>query len=220
MPHEVKVNKRKTQFNKEGKTENRDTYNIGATSIWHVEELLPNVQININEMFESLKENQKQQIDLKLRKIKKKFNIENKTRRIKRQKRKIAEDYSAKLEFKNSKQKPTLDYPLGETTMKDNLQQEKNLGNLEIITNMEQDKSNDDKMEIDPQKYLNVKPKYLKTQLPDIDTNGEYALDDNEQEEKTHRIISEAFADDDIVQEFKKEKEEEVCNTNFLNAKN
>lgn len=52
----------------------------------------------------------------------------------------------------------------------------------------------------------------LKTQLPNVTTGGD---EDSEQEEQTHRIMSEAFADDDVVEEFRKEKEEEVRNQNF-----
>lgn len=176
---------------------------------------------SIDEIFDSLEENLQHKVDLKLQRAKKKLEINSKKQqeKMKKQgKKKKKEDNKDNedipdLEFKNFEPRPILDQPLDETTTTENVQKD-NLTNLKATVNIEQElvnKSSNRETEIDPDKYLNIKPKYLKTQLPDVTDEGEYALDNNEQEEETHKIMSEAFADDDVVEEFRKEKEEEVC---------
>lgn len=174
--------------------------------------------IDLDDMFDSVEENIKRKVDLKLQKIKKKLEAESEENKKSKKKKKDEEDYMPDLEFKNPKQKPILDVPLEETVSKEKLQQDRDLTKLRTVTNIERESTEkpDNRIaEIDPQKYLNIKPKRLKTQMPDLDTGGEDVLDDSEQEEETHRIMSEAFADDDVVEEFRKEKEQEVCNENF-----
>lgn len=57
---------------------------------------------------------------------------------------------------------------------------------------------------IDPNKFIAMKPKHLQTELPDLITRGDEAVDDNEDESKERQItITEAFAEDDIVAEFR-----------------
>ncbi|XP_011877840.1 PREDICTED: U3 small nucleolar RNA-associated protein 14 homolog A [Vollenhovia emeryi] len=119
------------------------------------------------------------------------------------------EDYLPNLEFENPKRKPILDSPLEETTSRENAQKGSDLASSRAITNgtIQEPASIGHEAEIDPRKYVNIKPKYLKTQLPDVTTGGD---EDSEQEEESHRIMSEAFADDDVVEEFRKEEEEEM----------
>lgn len=175
---------------------------------------------NIDDMFDSVTENIKCKVDYKIQKMKKKLETESKVnKRKKKEEDKKNEDDTMNLEFKEAKQKPILDLPLEEATSKENSQQQ-DLMSLKTIANTEHEfaeKTDTHAAEIDPQKYLKIKPKYLKTQMPDLDTGGEDVLDDSEQEEETHRIMSEAFADDDVVEEFRKEKEEEVCNERISN---
>lgn len=124
------------------------------------------------------------------------------------------EDYSPDLRFTNTKKKVVFDEPLEETTGKESAQSYRNPTNMEITKDLEEELTKKAKKgaEIDPDKYLNVKPKYLHTQLPDIAT-GEEEENSELDEEERHKIMSEAFADDDVVEEFMKEKEEaEVCN--------
>lgn len=65
--------------------------------------------------------------------------------------------------------------------------------------------------DIDPNKFFSVNPKQLKSKLPDLITEGEDALDDEEEiEEQHHLTISEAFADDDVVDAFRRKKDEEI----------
>lgn len=147
----------------------------------------------------------------KVQEVKKKFKANDKTEKGEEEE-KENEDYSPSLEFENPKRKPILDSPLEETTSREHVQ--KDLTSLKTIANSVQKPSGTDshEVEIDPKKYVNIKPKHLKTQLPDVATYGD---EDSDQEKETHRIMSEAFADDDVVEEFRKEKEEEVRNQNF-----
>jgi U3 small nucleolar RNA-associated protein 14 len=180
---------------------------------------------SIDEMFDLLEENLEHKKDVKLKEIKKKLDrkIEREQKRMdeqrekKKKKRKEenkGDEEIRDLEFKNFNSKPILDQPLDETSMTENVQKKEDLTNFKLTADMERElinKANNRETEIDPDKYLNIKPKYLKTQLPDVTNEGEDVLDNSEQEEETHRIMSEAFADDDVVEEFRKAKEEEVC---------
>lgn len=153
----------------------------------------------------SKKENTKRKLNLKVQEVKKKFKA-NKTKKYEEQKEN--EDYSSSLEFEDPKRKPILDFPLEETTSRTIVQKDSNLRSLKTVNTVQEPASTTSyEVEIDPKKYINIKPKHLKTQLPDVATGGD---ENSKQEEETHRIMSEAFADDDVVEEFRKEKEDEV----------
>lgn len=220
----ITTKKRKAKLNnKKNKMKKKNVNNGGGTTAWQVEELQCNGEADskiskledIDDMFDSVEENIKRKVNLKLQKLKEKLKVQGKMNKLhaNEEKNKENEDYSPNLEFKETKQKPILDLPMEETTSNEISQQNTNLTSLETMTNEEKEpngKSDSREVEIDPKKYLNVKPKYLKTQMPDLETGAEEALDDSEQEEETYKIMSEAFADDDVVEKFKKEKEEEV----------
>ncbi|XP_012539674.2 U3 small nucleolar RNA-associated protein 14 homolog C [Monomorium pharaonis] len=159
----------------------------------------------------SKKENAKRKLNPKVQEVKKKFKVnDDKTKKNgEEKKKKEIEDYSPSLEFENPKRKPILDSPLEETTTsREHVQKDNDLMSLKAIANSVEKPVDIDSYEpeIDPKKYVNVKPKHLKTQLPDVATYG----DEDSDQEETHRIMSEAFADDDVVEEFMKEKDEEV----------
>lgn len=193
---------------------------IGATSEWHVEDYNDETESklcnkkyrsqDINEIFDSMEEKLKHKVGLKLQKIKNKYNIKNNVE-MEEEEKKENEDDLSNLEFEN-KQKPILDCPLEETTSRENMQADKNLMSLKTPNIEQESTKNSHEVEIDPKKYLNMKPRYLRTQVPDIVTGEE---GNSEQEEEMHKIMSEAFADDDVVEEFRKEQEEEV-NKDFL----
>jgi len=172
---------------------------------------------NINEMFDSLEERLKRKIDQKLQKVQKELETNSKTKKCEENCEEEEDEDVTELEFRDrdSKRRPILDQPLEEIIFKESAQGNNNLISLKTVTNtgqkpIEETKSQEVVKEINPDKYLNVKPKYIKTQLPDMVTGED---ENSEQENETHRIMSEAFADDDVVEEFRKEKEEEVCNT-------
>ncbi|MPC59967.1 U3 small nucleolar RNA-associated protein 14 A [Portunus trituberculatus] len=69
---------------------------------------------------------------------------------------------------------------------------------------------NHNKLQVDPNKFLQVESKRLATAMPDsVGESGE-ALDDEEQEESAENIIREAFADDYLMEEFSSEKAEAI----------
>lgn len=155
---------------------------------------------------------EKSKLNLKVQEVKKKCKANNKQKKQEKENK----DYSPNLEFENPKQKPILDTPLEETTSGENVEKGSNLStNLKTVTSDTlQEPSISHEVEIDPKKYVNIKPKHLKTQLPDLTTGED---EGSEQEEETHKIMSEAFADDDVVEEFRKEKEEEVISILNIN---
>lgn len=159
----------------------------------------------ISDSKDSKKENTKRKLNLKVQEVKKKFKA-NKTKKYEEE-QKENEDYSLSLEFEDLKRKPILDFPLEETTSRTIVQKDSNLRSSKTVNTVQEPASTSYEVEIDPKKYINIKPKHLKTQLPDVTTGGD---ENSEQEEETHRIMSEAFADDDVVEEFRKEKEDEV----------
>ncbi|KAL6260316.1 hypothetical protein P5V15_007847 [Pogonomyrmex californicus] len=168
---------------------------------------------DVGETFDSEKTKKgksKRKLNSKMQKVKKKLKT-NKTEKCEeeKEKEKENEDYLPNLEFKNPKQKPILDFPLEETTSRENVQKNNDLTSLRTIANTVQKTPGiNHEVEIDPKKYVNIKPKHLKTQLPDISTAGDE--DSEQEEEERHKIMSEAFADDDVVEEFTKEQEEEM----------
>lgn len=177
-------------------------------------------KLDLDEIFNSLEKKLKCKIDEKLQKVQKKPETTT-NRKTKKYEEKCEEEEDQDIsepEFRarGTIRRPILDQPLEETTSKENAQDNNNVTTLNTVTNTKQkpieETNSQEKVvkEIDPDKYLNVKPKYIKTQLPDMVTGED---DNSEQEDETHRIMSEAFADDDVVEEFKREKEEEVCNT-------
>lgn len=74
-----------------------------------------------------------------------------------------------------------------------------------------EDKKTSQSDDVDPNKVFSATPKHLNSKLPDLITEGEDALDDEEEAEDGHLLtITEAFADDDIVEAFRREKDEEI----------
>ncbi|KYM96134.1 U3 small nucleolar RNA-associated protein 14 like protein A [Cyphomyrmex costatus] len=154
-----------------------------------------------------LEEHLKRKLNPEKEDVKKKLKTSDKTEKYE-EKEEENEDYLSSLEFEDPKRKPILDSPLEETTSRENVHENSNLTKLKTIANtMQEPAGMSNEIEIDPKKYVNIKPKHLKTQLPDVATAGD---EDSEQEEETHRIMSEAFVDDDVIEEFRKEKEEEM----------
>ncbi|XP_020287333.1 U3 small nucleolar RNA-associated protein 14 homolog A isoform X2 [Pseudomyrmex gracilis] len=138
--------------------------------------------------------------------------VKNKTKKRKKPEKdeEEEEDYFPDLEFTNTKRKVTFDEPLEETTGKDSAQNYRSRTNVKITKDLKEEltKRTKKEAEIDPNKYLNIKPKYLHTQLPDIATGEEEENSEPDDDEERRKIMSEAFADDDVIEEFRKEKEE------------
>ena len=197
-----------------------------GTSAWNVETLAvessertPKKPLDIDVLFESMEDKLISQIDAKLESVKRKL-ATNKaaSKKLNKQSDKDSdEEYSPDLSFKKRKLRPDLDEEMDETTggISGNqaIRRTETIAETLAIANGITIKKPTVKSstEIDPTDFIRVKPKYLNSQIPDIVTGGDEALDDSEGENEQHNIISEAFADDDVVDEFRKEKQDEVC---------
>ncbi|XP_058805154.1 U3 small nucleolar RNA-associated protein 14 homolog A [Phymastichus coffea] len=169
-------------------------------------------EIDIDEMFDSIDNKMQDKITQKLGRIKRELEREYKyEKKKKRTKIENEMDDVEKLGLKGPHIcKPLITKPIKETT---NLkpanedpviEQVKNISELNKRTTLQTSK-----IEIDPNKFIKIKAKHVNTRLPDELGGEEQGLDDSETEDQ-YQIISEAFADDDVVDEFRKEKEEEI----------
>ncbi|XP_043685479.1 U3 small nucleolar RNA-associated protein 14 homolog B [Vespula pensylvanica] len=198
---------------------------VAATSAWNVQECeisnTDDVKNNstiltekIDEMFDLMENKMQKRIRTQISRVKRKFNIDTGKKNYNDNKCNVDEPDIEDLEFKNKKQKPILNKPMEEVAKSTKLLEDKDVIKLKNLaksvskTTIDVSKNKD--VNIDPNKYINVTPKHLNTDLPNVTTGGDDILDDSEDEEEKHNIISEAFADDDVVDEFRKEKEEEI----------
>ncbi|XP_046838453.1 U3 small nucleolar RNA-associated protein 14 homolog A [Vespa crabro] len=198
---------------------------VAATSAWNVQECetlnTDDVKNNstllsekIDEMFDLMEDKMQKRIRTQISRVKRKFNIDMEKKNNNDNESNVDEPDIEELEFKNKKQKPILNKPMEEVIKSTKSLKDEDVIKLKSLaksmdkTTIDVSKNKD--MDIDPNKYINVTPKHLNTDLPNVTTDGDDILDDNEDEEEIHNIISEAFADDDVVDEFRKEKEEEI----------
>ncbi|XP_043278715.1 U3 small nucleolar RNA-associated protein 14 homolog B [Venturia canescens] len=176
-------------------------------------------QVDIDDLFESMEKKMHSRIDAKVKNIKRTLSstepaMNNSDTNSKNKKK--PKDYNVdELAFKKQKLRPDFDIGLDESVGISGNQAIKTSTSLTEDSSMPFSADNESTSqkkanEIDPNKFINVKPKHLITLMPDTMTNGDEALDDNEEDEDQQNIISEAFADDDVVEEFRKEKAEEV----------
>lgn len=199
--------------------------NITATSAWNVEFLennhAPNVfnsltsghsnTEKINKMFDVMEDKMNDQIKLKLQQVAQKYITAK--RRSKSNIIENEKDYFDGLEIQAKNKRPIIDSSLNESSNNRSLELDtelQNSKNIKYDNVLSVNKSNTSKVEIDPNKYINVKPKQLNTDIPADILGVSDALDDVEDEEERYNVISEAFADDDVIEEFRKEKEQEV----------
>ena len=193
-----------------------------STSNWSVSPIdspcAGQVQKNfdIDEMFDAVEDSVQEKIQKKLAKAKSMLAKEEKKerrrkkqiKRIKNQDTNDIEDLALKGQ---QRMKPIIDKPMDETTET----QASNSNDLSKQTSVAENSnkkeiSKNKTVEIDPNKFMIMKPKHIPTMLPDDIVGEVEAIDDNDPEEDQHQIISEAFADDDVVDEFRKSKDEEV----------
>ncbi|XP_076247474.1 U3 small nucleolar RNA-associated protein 14 homolog A [Calliopsis andreniformis] len=224
-----KITKRKgsdDKRNEKAKLKKRDLRRITATSAWNVETIetdnvqtmldtskvnIPNDE-KINKMFDIMEEKMQARIKSKLERVTEEYNKVTKQDKIRKNVTFKERDEFDGLEFQASKRKPVLDVPLDEranSNLTSNTES-RSIQNTEQNNTFPMNKPNTSKPEIDPNKYINVKPKHLNTGFPADITGGNEALDDSEDDEEKLNVISEAFADDDVVEEFRKEKQDEV----------
>ncbi|XP_072944617.1 U3 small nucleolar RNA-associated protein 14 homolog A [Epargyreus clarus] len=196
------------------------TSNPVSTTTWVVDSVCDNdsqakTDEDISEAFEIFENKVAKQVEEKLKKLRKDItNLENKSRTSNKKnprKRAAPKDNLEYLKLKNQKVKAIIDEPLMETN-KDNADEietetavKDKIQDLQTVpSGVEKEKTNTD---IDPNTFINVKPKYLNTALSkehDIDN-----LDDDEQ--VVPKVdIGEVFEEDDVVASFRQEKEDEI----------
>jgi U3 small nucleolar RNA-associated protein 14 len=95
---------------------------------------------------------------------------------------------------------------------------ESNKNNLESnSTNPLSSNESQNEVQIDPNDFMTIKPHKLYSSFPDLITeldSDESVASDDEQ----RKLVSEAFADDDVINDFKKEKLEKIENEEEKNV--
>lgn len=169
----------------------------------------------VSEIFETLENDNQRKALKKLKKLKRKLKTQNSIKNNTLVTNSNNEE--SDLSFKTKSNRPFIDDALDENDMRhDNDinktgQVTEHQSRLDISKNISKAATT----EIDPNKFIQAKSKHinLKNDLPDDLKNEVDVLDDSdedESEESQQKIISEAFIDDDVTNEFKNEKEEQV----------
>ncbi|KPJ18684.1 U3 small nucleolar RNA-associated protein 14-like A [Papilio machaon] len=208
--------RKKSKFSKTIKLLNKEekvgenTKIVATNSNWTVEPVNTgqrNASEDISNIFESFENKLVNKVAKKLKKLKKdldktkpKLHNKNETGKSKKE---YGVDY---YEFKKQNEKPIIDEPLLETARKTNDAETATKSLTKILTT--NDIQQNTNANIDPSRFIVVKPKYLNTALPK-DVNEYDELDDDEQ--VVPKIdIGEVFEEDDVVDSFRQEKEDEI----------
>lgn len=210
----VKNNKKKTKNTKVG------------TSDWSVELFddentdVDSKPLNLNDVFDDIEIKMRKSVNKKIKTAKRKLktielNDKNEDDDDSNKKMKLDDEEYSDLSFKKTKLRPEFD-GLNETAGDEPEESSEKSEDKNVSTNLSS--KNNKRVEIDPTKFIKAKPKHMKTMLPDDVTGGDEGLDDSQDEDddddefnqKQHKLISEAFADDDVVGDFHREKQEQV----------
>ncbi|KAG7312123.1 hypothetical protein JYU34_001581 [Plutella xylostella] len=217
-------NKQTTLVSKSGIKKKKDTVKpklkkvistkIIATSSWVVEsadekDRNPKTEADITEGFESLEDKFKGKVDIKLKKLRDQVNkLEKRKKWIEAKEDKIEKDNLEYLSFKNRKLKAIIDEQLNETSSKTpgNKKKEDTLQKLTPTTQTNQPSKTE--ANIDPSRFIQVKPKFLNSIIPEGENDLDQLDDDEQVVPKVN--IEEVFEEDDVVASFRQEKEEEA----------
>ncbi|XP_073966514.1 U3 small nucleolar RNA-associated protein 14 homolog A [Choristoneura fumiferana] len=216
-----KATKRKSESNKEPTKEavkSKTAKKAVATSNWTVEpvnvlEVKANLKQDVEQAFDAFKGTVSSKVAKKLNKLKKDIqNLENitKSSREKTEDKQEERDNLEYLKLKQQKLKPVIDEELlesssrtpTETQVKDNTVLD--AANVTLNDTQESAHSN-----IDPNRFIVAKPKYLNSVVPEGE-NGHDLLDDDDEQVVPKVNIEEVFEEDDVVDSFRQEKEDEI----------
>lgn len=174
--------------------------------------------IDIDDMFDDMNDEITRRCNEKLQSLKKQVKdasgAKNHKKGKKGQNSDVDEPY---LGFRNQKKKVAIDEELNETANESSQNSSKSdvekLKGTANSTSAPQTKAS--AMEIDPNKFINVRVQHLKTCIPNSAIGDQDVMDDIEsdeecKQERQRSMLSEAFADDDVLEEFQKEKDDEV----------
>ncbi|XP_055545767.1 U3 small nucleolar RNA-associated protein 14 homolog A [Wyeomyia smithii] len=168
--------------------------------------------VNLDELFDEAEEILNQKVKKRVAKIRK--SVETNPKKARRKKGLRKKDQKSKLAFKKKVSLADADMELTESIDKNAIpfsdHSKRNI--LPVVPDSSKE------VTIDPQQFVQMKPKHLLNAFPDLDLAGgdldqDDDSDDGDAIEKFRReqklTIAEAFEDDDIVADFELEKREE-----------
>lgn len=219
LESKIPIKKRKSikpEFEKVTRSKNKK---IVATSIWTVECITDNNNKtktkNIASAFDALESNITKKVEKKLNNLRKgiqtleKLTKNNEKSKIKKRGHKEPRKNLEYLKLKNQKQKAIIDEELLETTSKtvpvmptEDSQSNKLDATVELSAQVPVDSN------IDPNRFIEVKPKYLNSARPG--NNREIDVLDDDEQVVPRVNIEEIFEEDDVVASFRQEKEDEI----------
>jgi len=161
-------------------------------------------EVKIGELFDEMEVKLKEKVGTKLKKLKVELKVKdvNKTEETNSE----SDNEGPSLKLKQMHVRPHLDEELVEQPH-GKVQEEGSL-NLNLSKIVAESRVQEEVQEppadnIDPNKFIAMKPRHLQTELPDMVTRDE-AIDDSEDESTERQMtITEAFAEDDVVAEFR-----------------
>jgi U3 small nucleolar RNA-associated protein 14 len=162
-------------------------------------------EVEIGKLFDDMKEKLEKKLGKKLKKLKSEMNVKNEDKADDTFSESDNEGPSLKL--KRANVQADLDEELVEQPH-DGFQETESsstdLNKILAVSRLHEDKQEYPADNIDPSRFIAMKPKHLRTELPDIVTGGDDVIDDNEDDIAERQMtITEAFADDDVVAEFR-----------------
>lgn len=215
-----RATKRKPESNNEptkDAVKSKTAKEVVATSNWMVEpvnvlEVKANLKQDVEQAFDAFKGTVSNKVAKKLNKLKKDIQVlEDLTKsRHKLEHKQEERDNIEYLKLQKQKIKPIIDEELDETSSRAPAEtQDKditvfNATNVTLNDTQESAHSN-----IDPNRFIVAKPKYLNSVLPEGE-NGHDLLDDDDEQVVPKVNIEEVFEEDDVVDSFRQEKEDEI----------
>ncbi|XP_061719328.1 U3 small nucleolar RNA-associated protein 14 homolog C [Cydia pomonella] len=211
--------KRKNQVN--NTISSKKTKTAVATSSWSVEpiNIAPETKTkkansDVTEAFEVLEKNIANKVASKINKLKKDIkNLEKVTKKSKKNETKQEErDNLDYLKLKKQKVKPVIDEELIETAAnapEDVQASNKPLSDIVKIAQSDVPVEETVDANIDPTRFIQAKPKYLNSIVPEGE-GGHDLLDDDDEQVVPKVNIEEVFEEDDVVDSFRQEKEDEI----------
>ncbi|XP_045500648.1 U3 small nucleolar RNA-associated protein 14 homolog A [Colias croceus] len=221
MPENVDERKESIKTKTMNKTKNKigkPTKKVVSTTTWVVEEINSDSKTqtrntDVSKVFEKLENKIAIQVDKKLEKLRQQIKQLEKTPKSSKigKLKKDAKDNLESLQFKKKHQKPIIDEELIETD-KNNAEDVplENKIPIKLIKSSETQPETKANSDIDPNRFIEVKPKYLNTAVP----QGENDLDELDDDEQiVPKVdIEEVFEEDDVVASFRQEKQDEIDN--------
>lgn len=187
-----------------------------ATSKWLVETVNNNTAEEISSAFDNHKSSVEKQVEKKLKEIR--WNIEKLEQAARKENKKglqksteIEERDSLEyLKLKSNKVKAVIDEELIETTSKivDDKINTEAADTSSKTTNTVPSLQETTNFNIDPTRFIEVKPKYLNTAISQVENEYDQLDDDEQVVPKVN--IEEVFEEDDVVASFRQEKEDAI----------